>query len=140
MVDHGWGWSKDFGHLAHGYCVTSHAGKGGTVEKVFAGISSESLPATNRRTLYVAATRGKEQCLVVTDNKAELAKAVQRPDEPMSATEFAQTRRRKPTLRQRLYQHLAFARRLNYFNRTHEGRVPDLHRTPPLQREHSHER
>jgi ATP-dependent exoDNAse (exonuclease V) alpha subunit len=139
IVDHDWVIAKEFGHIGHGYCVTSHAAQGRTVDKVFAGISSESLPATNRRTLYVAATRGKEQCLIVTDNKAELAKAAERRDEPLSATEFVQTARRKPTLRQRLYKHLAFARRLNYFNRTHE-RQPDPVRTPSLQKEIGHVR
>jgi ATP-dependent exoDNAse (exonuclease V) alpha subunit len=139
IVDHDWVIGKDFGHLTHGYCVTSHASQGKTVDKVFAGISSESLPATNRRTLYVAATRGKEQCLVVTDNKAELAKAAERRDEPLSATEFMQTARRKPTLRQRLGKHLAFARRLNYFNGTHQ-RQSDPVRAPSLQKEFVHVR
>jgi conjugative relaxase-like TrwC/TraI family protein len=138
IVDHGWVIGKEFGHIAHGYCVTSHASQGRTVDKIFAGISSESLPATNRRTVYVAATRGREQCLIVTDNKAELMKAAERPDEPLSATEFVQTRR-KPTLRQRLGKHLAFARRLSYFNRTHE-RQADQTRTPSFDRENAHAR
>jgi conjugative relaxase-like TrwC/TraI family protein len=139
IIDHNWVVSRDFGHLAHGYVVTSHASQGKTVDKVFIGMSSESFAAANQRSAYVSITRGKEQAVIFTDNKQELLKAVQRPDEPMSATEFVQVRRRPP-LRQRLNKHLAFMRRLNYFNRTHESRVPDPQRTPPLEREHHHVR
>ncbi len=52
---------RDFGHLAHGYVVTSHASQGVTVDKVFIGMSSESFPATIERTGYVAVTRGREK-------------------------------------------------------------------------------
>ena len=58
VVDHGWIIDKEFGHLAHGYVVTSHASQGATVDKVFVAISSESVPATDQRTAYVAVTRG----------------------------------------------------------------------------------
>ena len=65
------------------------------MDKVFIGMASESFPATNQRTVYVAVTRGREQAVVFTDDKKELLKAVQRPDEPLSATELA-GQRRKP--------------------------------------------
>ena len=61
IVDHGWVIDRDFGHLTHGYVVTSHASQGVTVDKVFIGMSSQSFPATYQRTAYVAVTRGKEQ-------------------------------------------------------------------------------
>ena len=91
IVDHGWVIDRDFGHLTHGYVVTSHASQGVTVDKVFVGMSSESLPATNQRTAYVAVTRGKEQALIFTDDRKELLKAMSRPDDPMSATELAES-------------------------------------------------
>jgi 6-phosphogluconolactonase (cycloisomerase 2 family) len=40
--------ARDFGHLAHGYVVTSHASQGKTVDKVFIGQSQQSLPASSR--------------------------------------------------------------------------------------------
>ncbi len=46
VVDHGWVIDRDFGHLTHGYVVTSHASQGVTVDKVFIGLSSDSFPAT----------------------------------------------------------------------------------------------
>jgi ATP-dependent exoDNAse (exonuclease V) alpha subunit len=58
-LDHGWVVGRDFGHLAHGYCVTSHASQGRTVDRVFVGQASQSFPATTRRSFYVPATRGR---------------------------------------------------------------------------------
>ena len=98
IVDHGWVIARDFGHLTHGYVVTSHASQGATVDKVFIGISSESFPATYQRTGYVAVTRGKEQVQIFTDDRKELLKAVSRPDEPMSATELSQSPHQQPDI------------------------------------------
>jgi len=115
IVDHGWVIDRDFGHLTHGYVVTSHASQGDTVDKVFVAISSQSLPATNERTAYVALTRGKEKATVFTDDRADLLKAMSRPDDPMSATELAESTNGKPTVRERLAKPLALARRMAGF-------------------------
>ncbi len=125
IVDKGWVIARDFGHLAHGYVVTSHASEGKTVDKVFIGEGSQSFGATNQRSFYVPVTRGREQAVIFTDNKKELLRAVQRPDEPMSATELAEPRRLP--LRQRLKRHLSHIRRLATFDRIHPvaRRVPE---------------
>ena len=104
IVDHGWVIDRDFGHLTHGYVVTSHASQGVTVDKVFIGMSSESFPATYQRTAYVAVTRGKEQALIFTDDRKELLKAISRPDDPLSATELSNTEQ-KPAVQDRLKKH-----------------------------------
>jgi UvrD-like helicase C-terminal domain len=109
LTDRGWVIDRDFGHLAHGYVLTSHASQGDTVDKVFAGISSQSLPATNQRTAYVALTRGKEQALLFTDDRKELLRAMERPDAPLSASELSDTAQQSPALLDRLKK-LAFAR------------------------------
>jgi len=88
IVDHGWVIDKDWGHITHGYAITSHASQGATVDKEFVGISSQSFPATDQRTAYVALTRGREKVVVFTDNRAELLKAVNREDDPTSATDL----------------------------------------------------
>jgi conjugative relaxase-like TrwC/TraI family protein len=111
IVDHGWIISREFGHLTHGYVVTSHASQGVTVDKVFIGVSSESFPATYQRTAYVAVTRGKEQAQIFTDDRKELLKAVSRPDDPLSATQLAESTQHKPTSQDRLTKALALARR-----------------------------
>ena len=107
VVDHGWVIGKDFGHLTHGYVVTSHASQGVTVDKVFIGMSSESFPATTERTGYVSVTRGKEQVQIFTDDRKELLRAISRPDDPLSATELADSAQPKPGLRDRMAEHLA---------------------------------
>ena len=128
IVDRGWVIAKDFGHIAYGYAVTSYAAQGKTVNKVFIGQSSQSFPATNQRSFYVPVTRGREQAVIFTDDKKALLKAVQRPDEPLSATEFVQARRKAPPMRKRLGKHLAYLRRLAAFAHIHEPRQPELHR------------
>src|SRR3569623_214921 len=111
IFDNGRDIDRDIGHLAQGYCTTSHSSQGMTVDKVFVGISSQSLPATDQRTAYVALTRGKEQVMIFTDDRKELLKAAGRPDEPLSATELTQSAEPKPTMRDRM-KRLAFARGL----------------------------
>ncbi len=125
VVDKGWVIAKDFGHLAHGYVVTSHASEGKTVDKVFIGESSQSFPATNQRSFYVPVTRGREQAVIFTDDKKELLRAAMKRDEPMSATELAEARRMP--LRQRLKRHLSHIRRLATFDRIHPAarRIPE---------------
>jgi conjugative relaxase-like TrwC/TraI family protein len=109
VVDHGWVIDRDFGHLSHGYVVTSHASQGVTVDKVFVGVSSESFPATYQRTAYVAVTRGREQAQIFTDNRNELLQAISRPDDPLSATEISAEMQSGPRLRGRLKKQLSFA-------------------------------
>lgn len=101
VIDHGWVIDRDFGHLAHGYCITSFASQGMTVDKVFVGMSSESLPAINQRSSYVALTRGKEKVEIYTDDRTELLRAMSRPDEPMSATELNGSAKQPPNGRDR---------------------------------------
>jgi ATP-dependent exoDNAse (exonuclease V) alpha subunit len=135
VVDNGWVVDRDFGHLTHGYVVTSHASQGVTVDKVFVGIASESLPATGQRTAYVAITRGKEQAVIFTDNRADLLKAVSRPDDPISATELAKDTPQNASLGARLKKHMAFARGLGVFA-SRNGMVPqDMGRTAGSERE-----
>jgi conjugative relaxase-like TrwC/TraI family protein len=121
IVDDGWVIDRDFGHLTHGYVLTSHASQGDTVDKVFVAISSQSLPATNQRTAYVALTRGKEQAIVFTDDRKELLKAISRPDDPLSATELAEPTQEKPTLRDRLMTRWALARGLGLFGQRRDS-------------------
>jgi conjugative relaxase-like TrwC/TraI family protein len=109
IVDRGWVIDRDFGHITHGYVVTSHASQGVTVDKVFVGVSSQSFPATYQRTAYVAVTRGREQAQIFTDDRNELLKAISRPDDPVSATELSRDAEQQPRLRRRLMKQMTFA-------------------------------
>jgi len=115
VVDHGWVIDRDFGHLTHGYVTTSHASQGDTVDKVFVSVASESLPATNQRTAYVALTRGKEQAVIFTDDRMALLKAASKDDDPLSATELQEAVGSVPSLRDRLAKPLVLAKRMTAF-------------------------
>jgi conjugative relaxase-like TrwC/TraI family protein len=91
----GWTISKDYGHVTHGYVVTSHASQGKTVDRVFIGQSSDSFGASSRQQFYVSASRGREQAIVYTDDKAALREMVDRSDDRLTATEIASAQRRR---------------------------------------------
>jgi conjugative relaxase-like TrwC/TraI family protein len=126
VVDNGWVIDRDFGHLTHGYVVTSHGSQGDTVDKVFVAIASESVPATNQRTAYVSLTRGKEQAVVFTDDRKELLKAISRADDPLSATELAASSQGKPAGQNGLIKRMGFARGRAVPGRPHDGMWPGV--------------
>jgi conjugative relaxase-like TrwC/TraI family protein len=129
IVDHGWVIDKDWGHFTHGYAVTSHASEGATVDKVFVGISSQSLPATNERTAYVALTRGREKVVVFTDDRIELLKAASRQDDPMSATDLNDSAEGDARLRNGQTKQQEHARRPTVVRQ--QQNLHDQHRTGP---------
>lgn len=88
LLDNGWIVPQDYGHLAHGLVVTSHASQGRTVDRVFIGQSSQSFPASSSQQFYVSASRAREKAVVFTDCKRELLEAVSRTDERLSGTEL----------------------------------------------------
>lgn len=80
--------SRHYGHLAHGYCTTSHASQGKTVDRVFIAQGSQSLPASNQEQFYVSVSRAKETVTVYTDDKAALREAIGRAGDRRSAVEL----------------------------------------------------
>ena len=79
---------KDYGGLAHGYVVTSHASQGKTVDQVLIALGSESLAAASREQFYVSVSRGREGVKLYTDDKAAMMEAVQASCARLSATEL----------------------------------------------------
>jgi conjugative relaxase-like TrwC/TraI family protein len=110
LLQNGWKVSHNFGHLAYGYCVTSHASQGKTVDRVFIGQSADSFGASSREQFYVSASRARQQVTVYTDNKESLLNAVSRSEERITATELvspSKLRERGSTIvrQQQLAQH-----------------------------------
>lgn len=114
--DRGWIIAKDFGHFSHGYVITSHASQGVTVDKVFVGISSESLPATDQRTAYVALTRARERAEIFTDDRETLLSAVSREDVSLSATELNGESSEAMQVRKRGKKRMTFSRGIGLHN------------------------
>ncbi|NCY02554.1 MAG: relaxase, partial [Planctomycetia bacterium] len=79
---------RDFGHLAHGYCTTSHASQGKTVDRVFVALGRESFGAASLEQFYVSVSRGREAVTVYCEDKAELLEAVARSAARPSAVEL----------------------------------------------------
>ncbi|HEV2330232.1 MAG TPA: hypothetical protein VGY56_15730, partial [Verrucomicrobiae bacterium] len=75
-LSNGWVIAKDFGNLAHGYCLTSYSSQSKGVDRVFVAESSESFRAADREQFYVSASRFKETLTIYTDDKNELLAAV----------------------------------------------------------------
>ncbi len=88
VTEKGWTIAKDFGHLAHGYVVTSHASQGTDVDHVLIAQSTDSFPASSREQLYVSVSRGKRKATIYTNDKVALSEVVSRHDERVSATEL----------------------------------------------------
>lgn len=88
MLTNGWRVARDFGHVAYGYVVTSHAAQSRTVNRVFIGESSESYTAASREQIYVSVSRGRQRATIYTDDKEAMLDAVSRSNDRMSATEF----------------------------------------------------
>jgi methylmalonyl-CoA mutase cobalamin-binding subunit len=84
----GWVVSQDYGNLAHGYCVTSHASQGKTVDRVFVAQGAESFPAASAEQFYVSVSRGRESVAIYTDDREELLEAVRRSGRRQAASEL----------------------------------------------------
>ncbi|MEM7205337.1 MAG: relaxase, partial [Planctomycetota bacterium] len=88
QLTNGWTIARDFGHVAHGYVVTSHASQGKTVDTVLVAASTRSLRATSAEQAYVSASRGKKRAMIYTDDKQSLLDAVARSEDRTTATDL----------------------------------------------------
>ena len=73
----------------HGYCTTSHASQGKTVDRVLIAMGAESFPAASQQQFYVSVSRGRKACTIDCADKRELLDAVGRSEVRTSATELA---------------------------------------------------
>ena len=87
-LSNGWVIAKDFGNLAHGYCLTSYSSQSKGMDCVFVAESSESFRAADREQFYVSASRFKESLTVYTDDKRELLAAVRKSSQRPAALDL----------------------------------------------------
>lgn len=88
-----------WGHLDHGYVLTSHASQGKTVDDVVIVQTQLSLAATTAEQFYVSVTRGRHSIRVMTDSLAQLRDAVVDPGFRMHAVEMGhRTKRETPCM------------------------------------------
>jgi ATP-dependent exoDNAse (exonuclease V) alpha subunit len=82
-----------FKTFTHGYCVTSHASQGRTVDHVFVAMDSQSFQAANKNQFYVSVSRGREQVKIFTDDAEFLRTMVTKPGARLSAIELLESQR-----------------------------------------------
>lgn len=97
----GWTIGRDFGHVTHGYAVTSDASQGRTVDHVILAQSGDSYGAGSRQQWYTSITRGRHQASIFTDDKDRLMRSVDRDASRISATELVRDDRGRTPPRER---------------------------------------
>lgn len=95
--------NQDFGHLAHAYCLTSHASQGKTVDAVFIAQPAATFPATDAKQFYVSVSRAREQARIYTDDKGQLLDYAVRIGDRQSALELVSKTGRTT---ERVHQHI----------------------------------
>ncbi len=63
---------RTFGHIDYGYCLTSHASQGKTVDEIFIYQPASTFPATDLKQFYVSVSRGRDKVHLYTDDKETL--------------------------------------------------------------------
>jgi conjugative relaxase-like TrwC/TraI family protein len=85
---------KDFGHIAHAHCITSHASQGKTVDEVLIYQPASTFGATNAKQFYVSVSRGRGNVIVYTDDKEELLEHAMEQGDRQSAIELVDSKTR----------------------------------------------
>jgi len=93
QLDSGQRTPRNFRAFTHGYCVTSHAAQGRTVDHVYVAVDSQSILSASLNQFYVSASRGREKVAVFTDDLMFLRRAVTRPAARLSASELVERAR-----------------------------------------------
>jgi len=75
-------------HVDHGYCSTSHAAQGATVDRVMVNAdSSRSEELVNRQQFYTSISRARRDAMVYTQNKEALRRAIMRDQQEENGLE-----------------------------------------------------
>jgi conjugative relaxase-like TrwC/TraI family protein len=114
---------KDYGGIAHGYVVTSHASQGKTVDTVLLAVGQESFAAANKEQFYVSVSRGREAVRLYTDDKAAMLDAVRDSSARLSATELMGNQALKPKTRVPVMQRLFRVQQIQRAYRSLRDRV-----------------
>jgi hypothetical protein len=90
MLNTGGVLSAEHGHLAYGYCLTSHTAQSKSVRDVLIAQSEDSFVASSAAQFYVSASRARETIRIYTDSRSGLQQAVgNAPSSRMAAVELA---------------------------------------------------
>lgn len=80
---------RDFRHLTHAHCITSHASQGKTTDRVMVYQPASTFDASNDKQFYVSASRAREMAIFYTDDKQGLLENVKGASDRQSAIELS---------------------------------------------------
>jgi ATP-dependent exoDNAse (exonuclease V) alpha subunit len=92
VLENGWIVARDFEHFTHGYCTTSHASQGKTVDRVFIAQSANSFAATSAEQFYVSVSRGRLECVIYTDDAEGLRQRINQTTQARFAVQLSKSR------------------------------------------------
>ncbi|MBS1585842.1 MAG: relaxase domain-containing protein [Bacteroidetes bacterium] len=93
--------NRNFGHIAHAHCITSHASQGNQAKKVFIYQPSATFAATDAKQFYVSVSRGREGAAIYTDDRQALLAHAAELGERRSALELVTHKKQKNFVMQR---------------------------------------
>jgi hypothetical protein len=118
VLENGWRVPKSFGHLSHGYAVTSDSAQGRTIERYLVVQTEASAGASSWQQFYTSVTRGTTKITVITDDKERLLRSVARDASRMSGVEFMKLAFKPPSLQRDQHRSLGVAgKQLNQADR-----------------------
>jgi len=79
---------KNFGHIDHAYCTTSHSSQGKTVDEVFISQPASTFTATDAKQFYVSVSRGRDSATIYTDDSEALLEHASQVGDRKSALEL----------------------------------------------------
>lgn len=80
--------SKHYGHLDHGWCITSYAAQSKTLDWIYVVEGRESFPAASWEQFYVSTSRGRQGLRIFTTDKEGLMEAVQQSSQRTAALDL----------------------------------------------------
>lgn len=122
-LNNGWVVRRDYGHVAYGYCATSHASQGKTVDRVLIAQSAASLRAASKEQFYVSVSRGREAVRIFTDDKQALREAVADSSARMSATELMEKKPGRNVMGRSVERQTELLRQLGSLAKIHAARA-----------------
>lgn len=109
--------SRDYAHLAHAYCSTSHAAQGRTADRVILSQPWSTVAAASAEQMYVSVSRGRHSVAIYTDDRQALVESISRLGQRRSAIEIVD--RSKADVRlARLNEHAISMQRLRKYEQT----------------------
>lgn len=83
---------RDYNYISHGYAVTVHKSQGMTITNVIYNATAK----TNYNEVYTSITRGKQKCLVYTDDKVGFEEMMKQEQEKTSTLQQEKTTKKQP--------------------------------------------